>query len=183
MTQIVESQTTTRNRPLAGWAAAAGGVASMVGGAVQAVRPADTDPIVSTSDHVILTVTALALVLWIPAYLVLGRDARRAVGTWGGRLAAFGAALLVIGMTSTNLHGQDYSWFSIVAVPANLAWLAGSVCLAVATWRSRTLPRWLAVGVALVWPCSIFLAQSGGGLVAGAVFVVVGWLMVARGRA
>ena len=56
------------------------------------------------------------------------------------------------------------------------------MCLAVATWRSRTLPRWLAVGVALVWPCSILLAQVGGGLVAGAVFVVVGWLMIARAR-
>jgi hypothetical protein len=179
---VTPTGTETGARRPAGWAAVAGGLASAVGGAVQAVRVEDFNPVVDRTEHVLLTAVAIALVLWIPAYVVLGRMTGTRAGRIGGWLAAAGCALLAFGMTSTNLHDQDYSWFSVVAVPANAAWLAGSVTLAVVAFRRRTLPRWLAVGLALVWVTSIILSQAGGNLVAGLIWAVAGWLMIAGAR-
>ena len=188
MTSATMTDTTTTTEPVtpgrrpAGWAAVTGGLASAVGGAVQAVRVEDFDPIVDRTEHVLLTAVAVALVLWIPAYVTLGRMTGTRAGRIGGWLAAAGCALLAFGMTTTNLHDQDYAWFGVVAVPANAAWLAGSLTLAVVTFRRRTLPRWLAVGLALVWVTSIILSQAGGNPVAGLIWAVAGWLMIAGSR-
>jgi hypothetical protein len=162
----------------AGYAAVLGGITSAVAGAMQVVRVDDGNPKVGLSEHVVLTLVAVSLLLWLPAYLRLGRAPGR-LARIGGYLAAGGAVLLAAGMTSTNLRGEDFSWFPMVAAPANLAWLAGSVLLAVATWRARTLPRTLAAGLAVVWVTSIILSQAGGNLVAGVIFVLVG-LVLAR---
>lgn len=166
----------------AGWAGIAGAVGAAVVGAIQAVRTENFDPMVDRTEHVMLTMLALSLVFWIPAYLGLGRMTGTRAGAVGGWLAAAGCALLAFGSTSTNLHDQDYPWFGVVAVPANAAWLAGSLTLAVVCWRTRALPRRLAVGVALIWVTSIILSQAGGNLVAGVVWGLVGWLMVARAK-
>ncbi|MEU4425993.1 hypothetical protein AB0F81_35690 [Actinoplanes sp. NPDC024001] len=174
--------TTTRISPIAGWAAAAGAIASAVAGAIQAVRSDDGNPLVDTSEHVLLAMVAAALVLWIPGYLALGRLAGTRTARIGGYLAVAGAGLLALGMTSTNLHDQDYSWFPIVAAPANLFWLAGSIMLAVATWRTRTLPRPLAAALVLVWLTSIILSQAGGNLIAGVIWGFVAWSLLAAAR-
>jgi hypothetical protein len=182
-TTLTAPSTTTGRSAAAGWAGIAGGIASAVVGAIQVVRAENFDPVVDGTEHVMLTMMAAALVLWIPAYLALGRRTGTRAGRIGGYLAAAGCALLAFGTTSTNLHDQDYSWFSVVAVPANAAWLIGSVMLAVVTFRRRTLPRWLAVAVAVVWVTSIILSQAGGNLIAGAVWCVIGYLMVTGARA
>jgi hypothetical protein len=180
-TTLTASPTTDRSA-VAGWAGIAGGVASAIVGAIQVVRVEDFDPVVDGTEHVMLGLVAAALALWIPAYLALGRRTGTRAGRIGGYLAASGCALLAFGTTSTNLHDQDYSWFSVVAVPANAAWLIGSLTLAVVTFRRRTLPRWLAVAVALVWVTSIILSQAGGNLIAGAIWCVIGYLMVSGAR-
>jgi hypothetical protein len=182
-TTLTTSPVTTDRSAVAGWSGVAGGVASAVVGAIQVVRVEDFDPVVDGTEHVMLAMVAAALALWIPAYLALGRRTGSRAGRIGGYLAATGCALLAFGTTSTNLHDQDYSWFSVVAVPANAAWLAGSLMLAVVTFRRRTLPRWLSAGVALVWVTSIILSQAGGNLIAGAVWGVIGYLMVTGARA
>ena len=165
----------------AGYAAIAGGVASAVAGAMQAVRTDDGNPIVGASEHVILALIAAALVLWMPGYLALGRASGR-LGRIGGITAVVGTGLLALGMTSTNLHDQDYSWFPVVAAPANLAWLVGSVLLAVATFRTGALPRTLAVCLPLIWLTSIILSQAGGNLLAGAGWAVIGWVLAVNAR-
>ncbi|WP_238016699.1 hypothetical protein KZZ52_00900 [Dactylosporangium sp. AC04546] len=172
---------TTQARPVLGWLAILGGTASAVAGAIQLILPSDTDPLINANEHVVLTLLAVAFVAWIPGYLTLGTSAGK-LGKAAGILAALGCALLTIGMTSTNLHGQDYAWFGVVAVPANLAWLVGSVLLAVATWRTRTLPRWLSIGVALVWVTSIILSQLGGNLIAGVIWCTLGALLTRANR-
>ena len=169
-------QSSTRVARLPGYAAIVGGIASAVAGCIQAVRHDDGNPIVNTSEHVLLALIAAALILWLPAYLELGRASGR-LGHIGGVVAAGGSALLAFGMTATNLHDQDYSWFPAVAAPANLAWLVGSIMLAVATYRTRTLPRPLAAALPLVWVTSIILSQAGGNLVAGAIWVIGGWIL------
>jgi hypothetical protein len=174
--------TTAVTASTAGWAGLAGAVTSAVAGAVQAVRTDDGNRFVDPIEHVLLTLIAVTLVLWAPAYLALGRRIGGRLGRIGGGLAAFGCALLAAGTTSTNLHDQDYAWFTVVALPANLAWLAGSVLLAVGAWRGRTLPRPLAAALPLVWVTSIILSQAGGNLIAAVIWAIAGWLLVAAGR-
>ncbi|MCO8270150.1 hypothetical protein M1L60_06030 [Actinoplanes sp. TRM 88003] len=77
---------------------------------------------------------------------------------------------------------MDYAWFSVVALPANATGLIGSIMLAVSCFRERTVPRWLAVATALVWPTSIILSRAGGNLVAGVVWGITGWLLVLGAR-
>ncbi len=165
----------------AGYAAIAGGMASAVAGAMQAVRTDDGNPIVGASEHAILTLIAAALILWMPGYLALGRASGR-LGRIGGITTVVGTGLLAFGMTSTNLNDQDFSWFPAVAAPANLAWLVGSVLLAVATFRAGTLPRTLAISLPLIWLTSIILSQLGGNLLAGAGWAVIGWVLTVNAR-
>ncbi|MEU4688718.1 hypothetical protein [Actinoplanes sp. NPDC023714] len=169
-------------QPAVAGAAAAGAALSAVGGAIQAVRSDDGNPLVGTSEHVLLALIAVALVLWIPGYLALGRLTGTRTGRIGAWLAVIGSGLLAAGMTSTNLHDQDYSWFPVVAAPANLLWLAGSILLAVATWRTGVLPRPAAAALVLVWLSSIILSQLGGNLIAGAVWAFLAWTLLAASR-
>lgn len=162
---------------LAGYAAVIGGAASAVAGAIQAVRTDTGNPVVNQAEHAVLSLVAAALLLWIPGYLAIGRVSGR-LGRAGGVLAALGAGVLALGMTSTNLHDRDYDWFPMIAAPANLAWLVGSVLLAVAAYRRRSLPRTLAVALPVVWLTSIILSQLGGNLIAGAVWAVIGWTLI-----
>lgn len=154
-------------------AAFTGAVLSAVAGAMQAVRPTDTDPLVDGGEHVMLTLVGLALVAWMPAYLALGRLTGSRLGAG---LAVAGTALLAAAMTASNLNGEDYAWFPAIAVPANALWAAGSILLAVAAWRRRTLPRPLAAALPLIWLASIVLSQLGGNLIAAAVWAAVAWL-------
>ena len=165
----------------AGYAAIAGGMAAAGAGAMQAVRTDDGNPIVGASEHVILSLIAAALILWMPGYLTLGRASGR-LGRIGGIITVVGTGLLAFGMTSTNLNDQDFSWFPAVAAPANLAWLVGSVLLAVATFRTGTLPRTLAISLPLIWLTSIILSQLGGNLLAGAAWAVIGWVLTVNAR-
>jgi hypothetical protein len=168
---------------LAGYATLLGGVASAVMGAMQAVRPDDTDLHIVGAERVILALFAVAAVLFMPGYLAVGRLTGSRAGTVAGWLAAAGCALLAFGSTASNLNGRDFWWFSVVAVPANLAWLAGSVLLAVMVYRTRAvLPRWLAVLLPVVWVTSIILSQAGGNLVAGVIMALVGWFLVQSAR-
>jgi len=152
-----------------------GAVVSAVIGAIQAVTPWSEDPLVDPTEHVLLTLLAVLLLTWIPGHLALGRDSG-GVGRAGGVLVAVGMVLLTIGATSSNLHNEDYAWFPVVAVPANAGWLVGSILLAVAAWRRRTLPRVLAAALPLAWLTSVVLSQLGANLAAALILGAVGWL-------
>lgn len=157
-------------------AAVGAGTLFLVDGIILGLDPGETDPLLRPLEHVILSLYAVALLLLVPALLHLaGRvDARRPAV-----LASTGAVVLAFGMTATNLHGQDYSWFPAAAVPANLAWLAGSVALSVALWRRSRAPRWAAVTPVVTWVCGIPLSQLGGPVLSGALWLAIGALALA----
>jgi hypothetical protein len=59
----------------------------------------------------------------------------------------------------------------------NAAWLLGSIVLAVSLKRARTVPAAVAIGLPLTWVATIPLATSGGGVIAGAYYLTIGYLM------
>ncbi|WP_203784528.1 hypothetical protein, partial [Asanoa ferruginea] len=166
-------------RRITAWAALAGAAVSGVVGAIQAMRPFSDDPLVDRGEHVILALCAVMLVLWIPGYLALGAEAspaKRRLGRIGAWSVVVGTGTLAVAMTASNLHNEDYPWFAALAIPANGLWGIGSILLAVATYRARTLPRPIAAALPLIWLTSIVLSQQGGNLVAGALWAAIGWL-------
>jgi hypothetical protein len=64
-----------------------------------------------------------------------------------------------------------------VAVVTNAAWLFGSIVLAVVLQRRRAVPTLVAVGLPLCWVAIIPLSHLGGGLIAGAYWMMVGYLL------
>ena len=147
-------------------------------GVTQVLYPQDLDPQIDPRTRVILV--GMTLMLWalVPVYLRLAARARR---PWGGWVASAGTVGLSVGTLSSAVNGIDFSWFPAVAVVANALWFVGSVALAVGLWRSRRVSRLLAVLLPTVVPFSLFLSQTGGGVPAGAVLAVVGWLLL-RGQ-
>jgi hypothetical protein len=69
------------------------------------------------------------------------------------------------------------SFFPIVASLTNLAWLGGSIALAVSLYRTGRVSKRIAVGLPLVQVFALPLSMFGGGLIAGAYWVAVGYLM------
>lgn len=155
----------------------AGGLAMTVSGALQAVRPTDTDPKVAGEEHLLLALFAAALVLLIPGLLALARHGTP-VARPGAAAVALGHVLLAFGATASNLNGEDPAWFAFAAVPANLAMLAGAITMAVSLWRAGRVPRPIAAALPVLWLCQIVLAQLGGGLIAGVYWLVTGRLLI-----
>jgi hypothetical protein len=162
---------------VSGLSAIAGGAAMAVIGVMQAVRPTDDDPRVLGEEHLILGLFAASLILLVPGLLALARHGTR-VALAGAVAVSIGHVLLAFGATASNLHGEDYPWFGLVAVPANLAMLAGGIAMAVSLWRAGRVPRVVAAALPALWLCEIILAQLGGGLIAGAYWLVVGRLLI-----
>jgi membrane-bound ClpP family serine protease len=96
-------------------------------------------------------------------------------------VASAGAVLLGAGMVSSAVNGEDLAFFPVVATVANALWFLGSVALAVSLWRAGRVPRPIAGLFVLVMPCTIFLSQMGGGILAGAYLASLGLLLVRGG--
>lgn len=155
--------------------AVAYGVAALVMGAAQAVRPPeDTVAAIDMPMRWLLALFAVSLLLVSPAHLALARFAR---GPWGGRLAAVGTPLLAVGAMSSAVNGEDLAFFPAVAMVANALWLVGSVVLGVSLWKAGRVPRWVAVLLPVSMPVTLVLSQLGSGLLVGAFWVTLGALM------
>jgi hypothetical protein len=82
----------------------------------------------------------------------------------------------------SNVRGIDASWFPAVAVAANVLWILGTLTLTVGLYRSRQVPRLLAVGLFVAYVGSIPLSILGGGIVAGAYWLAVAYVLGAGDR-
>jgi hypothetical protein len=72
------------------------------------------------------------------------------------------------------LTGESPAWFAAVGVPGNLLYLVGTIGLAVWAWRSRRLPRACAVGLGLLVPVGLVLAEFGGTLFPAVLWAYLG---------
>lgn len=166
---------TAKHYRLAAAAAIAGGVAWAVSGPLQlaGVNEHETQ-VVTFGEHVLIGLFSLALVLTAPGVLALARHAR---SDTGAKVAATGMVLLGLTALSSNINGEDLSFFPVAASFANLLWLAGSIHLAVSLYKAGRVPRWVAIGLPFAQVFALPLSVVGGGLVAGGYWLSVAYLM------
>ena len=67
--------------------------------------------------------------------------------------------------------------FNVIAPLTNGAWLFGSVIIAVSLKRAGTVRNAVAVGLPLAWVATIPLATLGGGVLSGAYYLAIGYLL------
>lgn len=165
---------------LAGRAAMAGGALFAADGVLQIVHSqrGTGSKVVGLAGHLNLTFFILALLLIAPTFIALVRYARP------GRIErvalAVAAATTLLGLTSVTslVMGHDGVWFNVIAPLTNAVWLFGSVAIAVSLKRAGRVPTLVAIGLPVAWVGTIPLATLGGGLVTGAYFLAVGYLLV-----
>ena len=161
-------------RRLAAPAAMAAAVANSVSGVIQITDEQSGESTVVGIEHVSLAALTLACILIVPAVLRLAQIAGRSRGAVA---ASTGLVALSSLMVVSNVRGEDPSFFAAVAVPSNLLWLGGFVALAVALKRSARVPAAIAIGLPLSWILTLPLSALGGGIAAGAYWLVVGWML------
>ena len=155
-------------------AAMAAAAALGVGGVINATHDQSSTTTTVGIEHVSLGGFGLSLILLVPAVLYLGRLAGRP------RFAAASSiGMTVLGLLTvvSNVRGSDPSFFGAVAVPTNLAWLVGYVAIAISLKRRRAVPTAIAIGLPVSWFFTIPLGSVGGTIVAGAYWLVVGWML------
>jgi hypothetical protein len=133
------------------------------------------DQITTTADYAndgSFTIALLFGAFAITALLALGAPKLPV------RLAAAGQALVSVGVVAGLITGESPGWFAVVAVPGLLAWLGSTIRLAVWAWRAGALPKPLALGIAVLMPTTVILAEIGGSAIAALVWfaLAVRWL-------
>ncbi len=122
----------------------------------------------------LISLFSLALVLTAPGLLALSRHAK---SDTGAKVAVTGMVLLALTALSSNINGEDLSFFPVAASITNLMWLGGSIHLAVSLYRTGRVAKWVAIGLPITQVFALPLSVVGGGLVAGAYWIAVASLM------
>jgi hypothetical protein len=165
---------------LAGRAAILAGAAFAAGGVTQIVHSQRHagNRVVGVAGYLALSFAVVALVSAAPSFLALARRARSGAATKAALAAAAGTAVLGVTSITSIVNGQDLSLFNVVAPLTNGAWLIGSIVLAVSLIHAGKVQTAVAVGLPIAWVATIPLATVGGGVIAGAYYLVVGHLLV-----
>jgi hypothetical protein len=158
---------------LAGAAAIAGGVTEIV----HSQRHAGNS-VVGVAGYLTLSFFVVFLISVSPSFLALARRARSERALKAAVAAAAGT--LVLGLTGITslISGHDLGIFNVFAPLTNAAWLFGSIIIAVSLKRAGKVSTAVAVGLPIAWMATIPLATVGGGVIAGAYYLAVGYLLV-----
>jgi hypothetical protein len=157
---------------LAGAAFAAGGVTEIV----HSQRHAG-NRVVGVAGYLTLSLFAIALVSVAPSFIALARKARSSAATKAAVAAAAGTTVLGLTSITSIVNGHDLGLFNVVAPLTNAAWLFGSIVLAVSLKRAGKVPTVVAIGLPIAWVGTIPLATVGGGIISGAYYLMVGYLL------
>jgi uncharacterized membrane protein YgdD (TMEM256/DUF423 family) len=155
--------------------AALGGVALAVNGAIRlAGAHVDESTVSTAAEYAVLLSFTLALLALVAPVLELAGRARVPVI---GRVAAAGQLMLGAVCIVSAVNGGDTAAFNVVAPLGNLLWLGGWIWLAVRTYRVQLLSRAAAAAIPLTWIAALPFARVGGGVLAGAVWLVAAWAL------
>ena len=157
---------------LGGAALAAGGVTEIV----HSQRGADSQ-VAGLAGYLTLSFFIVALLAIAPSFIALARTARSRAATWAARAAAAGTTILGLTSVTSIINGHDLALFTVLAPLTNAAWLLGSIVIAVSLKRAGTVPTAVAIGLPLAWVATIPLATLGVGVLSGAYYLAVGYLL------
>jgi hypothetical protein len=162
-----------RTAMLAGAAAAAGGVTEIV----HSQRHSGNN-VVGLAGYLTLSFFVVFLISVAPSFIALARRAQSAIALKAAVAAAAGT--LVLGVTSITslVSGHDLGMFNVIAPVTNAAWLFGSLIIAVLLKRAGNVSTAVAVGLPIAWVATIPLGTLGGGVVAGAYYLSIGYLLI-----
>jgi hypothetical protein len=165
---------------LAGRAAMLAGAAAAAGGATEIVHSQrhSGSNVVGVSGYLSLSLFVVFLMCVAPSFIALARRARSGLAMKAAFAAAGGT--LVLGLTSITslVNGHDLGMFNVIAPVTNAAWLFGSIVIAVALKRAGRVSTAVAIGLPLAWVATIPLGTLGGGVITGAYYLAVGYLLV-----
>jgi hypothetical protein len=167
---------------LAGRAAILAGTAFAAGGVTEIVHSQrhSGNRVVGVAGYLVLSFFVVALVSVAPSFMALARRARSGAPATAALAAAAGTVVLGLTSITSIVTGHDLGLFNVLAPLTNGAWLVGSVILAVSLQRVGKVPAAIAVGLPIAWVATIPLATLGGGVIAGAYYLAVGYLLVSR---
>jgi hypothetical protein len=173
------SPRTVISNTLTGRLALVGGCAYAAAGVVQLIQPQtkSESKVVGLAGHLNLAFFIIGMILTAPAIIALARTVASGVAAKAAWAAAVATTALALTGVSSLIHGSDYPIFLPVAIVTNAAWLIGSIVLAVVLRRRRAVPALVAFGLPVCWIACIPLAHLGGGLIAGAYWLMVGYLL------
>jgi len=162
-----------RTAMLAGAAATAGGVTEIV----HSQRHAGSN-IVGVAGYLTLSFFAVFLISVAPSFIALARRARSGAAVKAAVAAAAGT--LILGLTSITslINGHDLGIFNVIAPLTNAAWLTGSIIIAVSLKRAGKVSTAVTIGLPIAWLATIPLATVGGGVLAGAYYLAIGYLLI-----
>ena len=163
----------------AGRAAILGGAALVAGGVTEIVhsqRGADSQ-VVGVAGYLTLSFFIVALISIAPSFIALARRARSRVAAWAALAAAAGTTILGLTSITSLVTGHDLALFNVLAPLTNAAWLLGSIILAVSLKRAGKVPTAVVIGLPFTWVATIPLSTFGGGVIAGAYYLTIGYLM------
>jgi hypothetical protein len=167
---------------LAGRAAIVAGGAFAAGGVTQIIHSQRHagNHVVGVAGYLVLSFFVVALVSVSPSFIALARKARSSAASKAALAAAAGTAVLGLTSITSIVNGHDLGLFNVVAPLTNAAWLLGSLVIAVALKRAGAVPAAVAIGLPLAWVATIPLATVGGGVVSGAYYLAIGYLLATR---
>jgi hypothetical protein len=168
---------------LAGRATILGGAALTAGGITEIVHSQRHagNRVVGVAGYLTLSFFVVALISIAPSFLALARRARPGAATKAALAAAVATAALGVTSITSIVNGHDLGMFNVIAPLTNGAWLLGSVVIAVSLTRAETMPKPVAVGLPLAWVATIPLATAGGGVLSGAYYLAIGYLLATAG--
>ena len=165
---------------LAGRAAMLAGAAAAAGGVTETVHSQrhNGNNVVGVAGYLTLSFFVVFLISVAPSFIALARRARSEIAVKAA--VAAGAGTLALGLTAITslINGRDLGMFNVIAPVTNAAWLFGSVIIAVSLKRAGTVSTAVAVGLPIAWVATIPLATVGGGVLAGAYYLAIGYLLV-----
>jgi hypothetical protein len=158
---------------LAGAAATAGGVTEIV----HSQRHSGNN-VVGVAGYLTLSFFAVFLICIAPTFIALARRAQSAVAVKAAVAAAAGTLALGVTSIASLVNGHDLAIFNVIAPITNAAWLFGSIIIAVSLKRAGKVSTAVAIGLPVAWAATIPLATVGGGVIAGAYYLAIGYLLV-----
>lgn len=158
---------------LAGTAFAAGGVTQLI----HTQRHAGSQ-VTGIAGHVVLAFLVVALLSVAPSFMALARHAPPGIAAKAAIVAAIGTTVLALTCITSIVSGHDLSLFNVVAPLTNAAWLFCSIILAVSLKRRGEISTAVAAGLPISWVAVIPLATIGGGVIAGAYYLIIGYLLI-----